>query len=580
MSGLIEGLRNFSRKLFASGMAHPDRWFVEWVGGPKAKSGVRVTAATAVNLASVWQAVNVISGDVAQLPLPLYKRTGERSKTVDRRHPSYKLIKCAPNPRMSWPTFASTLTAQALLLGNGYGVIARNRRGEATSIYPLMADRTEPIIVQGRLWYKTQIGSDRDQDARQPDVRVINPKNILHIKGLGWDGLGGLPVVTLARESLGLALAAQDHGGRFFGNYAMPQGVLSMPGSAPHGDDAQKKIRQDWKRLHSRGNEHDVAVLFGGAEFKPITLSNTDSQWLESRTFQRNEIASWFNLPPHKVGDLERATFSNIYEQNLQYLTTSLMHWLTTWEKELNAKLLTQQQWEEDSHFFEFITDAFLRGDPVKRTQSLKMQFLHGKITLNEWRAMDNENGIGPEGDVHFVPLNMTTLERAIAGEKDDKTTESTEDTDEKNGKGETTESTENTEEKTEGGESGRNSTAAPPSDRMRAMMVGVLSALLRHEKNAVLAHARESKNFLNDVERYYRNYSKKLAENVLALGGDEAIVRGYIVARKELLLEVAGQSLIGNLADNVELALSDWPDRAEGLAEAILRKETADVAV
>jgi HK97 family phage portal protein len=566
-----------------SGVANPDRWFVEWMGGgDKSKAGVKVTAMTAMNLSAVWQAVNVISGDVAQLPLPLYKRVGDKNKEVAREHPSFRLIKCEPNNRMSWATFAQTLTAQALLLGNGYGVIARNARGEATAIHPLMADRTEPFIDRGRLWYKTEVGPDRDKKANPPEVRVISPSNIIHIKGLGWDGLGGLSVVQLARDSFGLGIAAQDHGGRYFGKYATPQGILTMPGGSP-GEKASKEIRDNWKRLQSDDNEHDIAVLFGGATFTPISMANKDSQWLESRAFQRNEVASWFNLPPHKVGDLERATFSNIYEQNLQYLTTSLMHWLTTWEKELNAKLLTKQQREQDTHFFEFITDAFLRGDPVQRTESLKTQFLHGKLTINEWRAKDNENGIGPEGDVHFVPLNMTTLERAIEGEPEETPEETPEDkNDDESGEG-AADNEDNAAaasgDETDNAASDSTTSQGDAKDKMRAMMVGVLSALLRHEKNAVHNHAKQSKNFLNDVDRYYNSYAKKLTENVKALGGDEAIVTMYVVMRRELLLEVAGKSLIGNLADNVEMAMSDWPDRVEGLVNLILESEAENVA-
>ncbi len=562
---MIDAIRNLFWRVMmprtdsqASGLNDVQRWLMEWMGGRgSTKAGVLVNGKTAMTYATVWQAVNVISGDVSQLPIKLYRRDGE-DRSVDREHPSYKLIRRRPHQHISAGTFIQTLQSHALLWGNGYAQINRTNGGKPVSLTPLMPDRTHPVVKDGRLWYETRIGSDRDK-SNPSQTKTINPANVLHIKGLGFDGLAGHSVISLARQSWGLGLAGESHGARFFGNYATPQGIVTVPGKM--GPEAKEDFRNEWRKLHSADNEHNIAVLSAGTEFHTLTMNAKDAQFLESRKFQRSEVASWFNLPPHKVGDLERATFSNITDQNRDYLERSLMRWLVTWQEELNEKLLTTEEKESDSHFFEFMTEAFLRGNKKERTESQVSQVLTGLASINDIMRQENMNSIGPNGDVRFMPLNITTVDKAIEGpQMPDKNNNPA------------------------GDQAPQPDTPAnPPPDgtstqmreKMRAMAVGVLTTLLRAEKQAIVRHAENRKNsFLDMTENFYNNWSPTLTDNIVALGGTKDMADAYIVAGRELCLEVAGKSLMNTLVENAEMAYSNYPAKAESLADHILGSE------
>lgn len=545
---MMNRIRKYLRSILGSGLQNPDAWFKDWATGGKTKSGANVNADTAMTLSTVWQATNVIAGDVALLPLELYRKTGENDREIDNDNLAYRLVTQRPNNRMSWLTFAQTLQSQALLWGNGYAVIARDITGAPKSMYPLRSDRTYPVIDNGQLKYKNTPDRSRNVDKQGNPKEVTHlARNILHIPGLGWDGLGGLSVISLARESFGLGLAAQDHGARYFGNYATPQGVLSVPGGRPS-PEVHEQAKRDWRTMQSDDNQHDIAILYNGATFNPITMSNEDSQWLESRSFQRNEIASWFNLPPHKVGDLDRATFSNIFEQNMQYLTTSLMRWLKTWEYELDEKMLTDTQKATKEYTgiggFEFNTEAFLRADPEKRTNAFREQFMAGKLTINEWRLKDGQNTIGENGDVHFVPMNMTTLERAIEGEPEEPE------------EGES--DVELAEEEVDANEEVENIA--------KAVMTSIISAETKNVLKLTTA-----KNFIEEVEKYYGRFKTTLLTNVLALGGCPEHVDQYIANQIQLLVEVSGCATKGTLLGVVEIALTDSDTRVLELVENIM---------
>ena len=389
-------------RIFNTSARNPADWLVKLVGGKETASGVTINAQTSLTISTVWQAVNVIAGDVAQLPLETYKREEDGNRERDTDHAAYPILKRRPNRYMTALQFKQTIQSHALLWGNGYAQIQRNSMGEPIALWPLLPSMTSPRINgSGNLVYDTQIGQEGSRKKK-----TYRSSNVLHIRGLGFDGIMGHSIVSLARESFGMAKAAENHGGNYFKNFATPQGILSLPNNKAPSPEAITQYKNDWKEMQGGENAHDIGVLWGGAEFQPLSMSNKDSQFLESRQFQRTEIASWFNLPPHKVNDLSRATFSNIEEQSRSYLNTSLMRWLITWQEECDVKLLTSQETDSGSHHTEFNVNALLRGDSTSRFNAYATGINNGWLNRNEVRRMENLNRV--EGlDEYLVPMNM-----------------------------------------------------------------------------------------------------------------------------------------------------------------------------
>lgn len=390
----------------SSGMTNPRQWLVDWVVGDTTDSGVAMSAEKSLTYATIWQACSVICGDVGQLPLNVYRRSGEDDldKEVDRQHPAFALVRHRPNVYTSWQDFAETVMLYTLLWGNGIAEIEWDRRGRPVQLTPLLPDRTWCEIVDGVPWIVTRQGEDRKD---LTSYRKIRYDDVVHIRGASWDGIWGISVVAKARNSWGLGLSQEKYANKFFSNNATPSGVLEHPGKFQD-EDALKRLRNDWEKIHTGlDNAGRVAILEQGMKFTPMSFNNRDSQWLEGRKFQRTEIASWFNLPPHKIGDLEKATFTNIEEQNRSYLQTSLMRWLVKWQEELREKLLTDKEKADDSKFFEFNVAALLRGDITSRYEAYKTG-LGGApfLTVNEIRRMESMPGV-EGGDEIRNPLNM-----------------------------------------------------------------------------------------------------------------------------------------------------------------------------
>jgi HK97 family phage portal protein len=370
-----------------------------WSDGPPASSGVAVTEHNALNYAPVWAAVSVISGDVAHLPLVLYKREGN-GKVRYVGHPLYRLLHDQPNPECTSMTFRRTLQAWALSWGNGYAEIEQNGGGKAQALWPVHPERVS-LFRTPSLDLRYRIHNPNGPDT------IHTPAEMLHIRGLG-DDLLGYSVIARARESLGLGIAAERFGGTFFGNGSTFGGVLKHPGRLT--PEAQANLRNSIEARHQGVDRaHKFLVLEENMEYETLGIPPDDAQFLETRQFQIADVARWFSIPPHKIGDLSRATFSNIEQQNIEYYQTTIVHWLETWEQELMTKLIAPS--ERNLQVIEHVTDAMLRGDSAGRAALESSQFSIGAITPNESRALDNRNPI-PGGDRSFVPLNMIPLDR------------------------------------------------------------------------------------------------------------------------------------------------------------------------
>lgn len=380
--------------IFAATYRNPEQWMLDFWGGSESDSGVRVNPTTAMNHASYFQGVQLISGDIGKIGLPLYKRTSD-GRDRDRKHPSYRLLNYEFNDMMTADVGKQILQAHALTWGNGRGAIVRNGLGDPLAIVPLMPDRTKTIVERGEVWHLTKIGDDTE-------YTPFRDENVLHIKGLGFDGITGYSVATMARNSLGLGFAAEKHASYLFKNRAIPGVVLESEGKVD--EPTAKKLLADWDKRHAGvENTARTALLHSNVKAKELGMSSLDAQLLETRKFQRQEIASWFNLPPHKLGDDSRISYNSLEQENLSYLNTCLLFWFVRWQQECRRKLLREREKEADSHYFEFFVDLLASVDFPSKVAALNTLVAATIFNPNEAREKLNMNH-RDGGDVYENP--------------------------------------------------------------------------------------------------------------------------------------------------------------------------------
>ncbi len=403
---------NIFSKLFRSRDKPKDstngsRWRYYYGG---TSSGNTVTERSAMQISAVYACVRVLSEAIASLPLHVYEYTDEGSKTKAVKHPLYRLLHDEPNPEMTSYIFRETLMTHLLLWGNAYAQVIRNGRGEVTAIYPLMANRMRVDRDEnGQICYEYQMNSSDAPTMKNGTVR-LSPRDVLHIPGLGFDGLVGYSPIAMAKNSIGMAMATEEYGAAFFKNGANPSGVLSMPGVVKDPD----KIRSSWEQgFAGSRNANKVAILEEGMTYQPISISPEQAQFLETRKFQLDEIARIFRIPPHMIGDLEHATFSNIEEQSLEFVTYTLQPWLTRWEQAMQRCLLTPE--EKKNCFIRFNVDGLLRGDYESRMAGYATGIQNGIFSVNDVRELENMDRLSAEegGDLHILNGNVVKLKDA-----------------------------------------------------------------------------------------------------------------------------------------------------------------------
>ena len=380
-----------------------------FLGGSTA--GKTVTERSAMQMTAVYSCVRILSEAVAGLPLHLYRYTenGGKEKAID--HPLYRILHDEPNPEMSSFVFRETLMTHLLLWGNAYAQIIRNGKGEIVALYPLMPNRmTVDRDEHGLLYYQYQRASD-EAGGRNETV-ILKPTDVLHIPGLGFDGLVGYSPIAMAKNAIGLAIATEEFGAKFFANGAAPSGVLEHPGTIK--DPA--KVRESWNSTFGgSGNAGKVAVLEEGMKYTPISISPEQAQFLETRKFQINEIARIFRVPPHMVGDLEKSSFSNIEQQSLEFVKYTLDPWVIRWEQSISRILFTPE--EKKTLFVKFSVDGLLRGDYASRMSGYATARQNGWMSANDIRELENLDRIPAEdgGDLYLINGNMLPLDRAGA---------------------------------------------------------------------------------------------------------------------------------------------------------------------
>ena len=363
-------------------------------------AGVPVTEDMSMRYAAVQACVRVLSEDIAALPLYLYMRTEKGGKQRYYEHPLYRILRTQPNPEMTAITFRETLMVNVLLTGNAYCFIEYSGDGRIMALWPMVSTEVSP--------YRDSRGAIR----YRAGTTDLSAAEVLHIPGLGYDGLVGMSPIAYARETIGLGVAAERFGSAFFRNGTHLGGVITVPSHLS--DEAFERTRAQFQQMY-RGmqNAHGVPLLEGGATFTSVGIAPDDAQFLETRKYQRSEIAGIFRVPPHMIGDLEHATFSNIEHQEISYLQRSLLPWLTRIEQAMTVKLLTEE--ERNTYVIEHETTSFMRGDTKSRFDAYAVGIQNGILSVNEARAKENLNPVDG-GDEIRVPLNTEAVGEDQAG--------------------------------------------------------------------------------------------------------------------------------------------------------------------
>ncbi len=374
-------------------------------------SGKNVDERSAMQVTTVYACVRILAEAVAGLPLHTYRYLsgGAKEKALD--HPLYYLLHDEPNPEMTSFVFRETLMSHLLLWGNAYAQIIRNGKGQITALYPLMPNRmTVDRTSNGKIYY-TYLVNDSDNPTLKAQGQVyLRKEDIFHIPGLGYDGLVGYSPISMAKNAIGMALATEEYGAKFFENGASPSGVLEHPGTIKD----PERLRESWNSLFKgSGNSHKVAVLEEGLSFKPIAISPNEAQFLETRKFQIDEIARIFRVPPHMVGDLEKSSFSNIEQQSLEFLKYTLDPWVTRWEQSIHRSLILES--EKRDYFVKFNVDGLLRGDYQSRMNGYAVGIQNGFMSPNDIRSLENMDLIPDElgGNLYLINGAMTKLQDA-----------------------------------------------------------------------------------------------------------------------------------------------------------------------
>jgi HK97 family phage portal protein len=376
-------------------------------------SGKPVNERTAMQTTAVYACVRILAEAVASLPLHVYEYQDDGGKKLVHDHPLYYLLHDEPNPEMTSFVFRETLMSHLLIWGNAYAQIIRDGAGRVLGLYPLLPDKMDvQRDDKGNIYYVYSRNSDENPMFKEyGDIR-LKAEDVLHIPGLGFDGLIGYSPIAMAKNAVGMTLACEEYGASFFANGANPGGVLEHPGVLKD----PSKVRESWNSVY-RGvnNAHKIAVLEEGMKYQQIGIPPEEAQFLETRKFQINEIARLYRIPPHMIGDLDKSSFSNIEQQSLEFVKYTLDPWVIRWEQSLQRSLLLPG--EKGKYFIKLNVDGLLRGDYQSRMNGYAVGRQNGWFSANDIREMENMNPIPDEegGSLYLINGAMTKLADAGA---------------------------------------------------------------------------------------------------------------------------------------------------------------------
>jgi len=373
-------------------------------------SGKPVNERTAMQTTAVYSCVRILAETVTSLPLHIYRYTDTGKERV-ADHPLYQILHNEPNEEMTSFVFRETLMSHLLIWGNAYAQIIRDGAGRVLGLYPLLPNKMEVDRTEsGQLVYYYSRNSEENPNFKEMGKIVLKQEDVLHIPGLGFDGLVGYSPIAMAKNAIGMTLACEEYGAGFFANGANPGGVLEHPGILKD----PKKVRDSWNEVYrGTSNAHKVAVLEEGMKYQQIGIPPEEAQFLETRKFQLNEIARMYRIPPHMIGDLDKSSFSNIEKQSLEFVKYTLDPWVIRWEQSLQKALLLPQ--EKKEYFIKLNVDGLLRGDYQSRMTGYATARQNGWMSANDIRELEDLNPIPEEegGDLYLINGNMTKLKDA-----------------------------------------------------------------------------------------------------------------------------------------------------------------------
>jgi HK97 family phage portal protein len=381
-------------------------------GSPETKAGATVNEKTAMYYSTVFACVRIIAETIASLPLHVYRKLPNEGKERAFSHPLYSVLHDIGNSEMASFIVRETMQAHISTWGNGYAEIEFNNAGYPIALWPMRPDRTiverEKMLGDigdrrsGPLIYRYTFGTGE---------QVILPtENVLHIPGLGFDGIKGYSPIRMARETIGLGLATEEFGARFFGDGTHPGAIVEHPGVLS--DSAHKHLKSQLSEKHAGlGKSHRLMLLEEGMKLQSLGIPPEDAQFLETRKFQKAEIAGIYRVPPHMIGDLEKATFSNIEQQSLEFVRDTIRPWCVRWEQCMYMKLLTTL--EHKKYYIEHLVDGLLRGDIASRYSAYSVGRQWGWLSADDIREKENMNPLPDEqGKKYLTPLNMVASDQ------------------------------------------------------------------------------------------------------------------------------------------------------------------------
>lgn len=381
---------------------------LEIFGGTPTASGANVTEETALSVSAVYSAVRVLAEAVASIPLQLYVRT-EEGRNILNTDPLYHLLHDEPNQFMDSFIWRELQMTYLCLWGNAYNYIERDPVGRITSLLPISPNNCDPVYdsKRNKIFYVINTGDKRE---------TIEQTNILHFKGLSFDGIKGKSPVQMARESYGLSIATQKFGAKFFGNGTNMGGIITHPGKLT--DQSLNNLKASWGKHTGLESSHGTPILEEGMKYEKMGIPPEDAQFLETRKFQITEVARWFKVPPHMIADLERSTFSNIEQQDINFVKYSVLPWAKRIESEIKRKLIP----EMDKHtvFAEFNLEGLLRGDIKTRADYYSKMRTIGVMSANEIREKENMNRREDAGGDSYENPNTTAGGKATPTEEPD----------------------------------------------------------------------------------------------------------------------------------------------------------------
>ena len=507
--------------------------------GYKTYSGVEVSERSSLGYAPFWRAINLIAGDVAGMPCDVFKRQRDGGKKYDPSHPAAPLLRDMAAPWWRADDFRRVLTSHALIHGNGYAPIVRDMNGNPTEVGLVDPQQVMVRVTDnGEKWYIIYLDG-------QP-IRIPS-RDMIHIKGLGRDGITGYSIIELMKNALGVGMAAQEFGGRFFGSGSNMSGVLQIPGHF-----SEERIRNaisSWDTMQSGlKNSFKIALLQEGLKWQQTTIPPDSAQFLQTREFEvRATVANITGVPPHMLGDSTRTSHNSLESESQSYLHRCLNPWLKEWECELRTKLLTPKQRIKETHVIEFNREAEVQMEFEKKINGIYRQIECGVLTRNEGRNLLNMPKISDEedgGDDYYHPANWL-----IAGEEPDPMEAASIEAPGPKGK----------------------DTAA--TNILRSMITETVTDNLKIERDRVVQRAgMQSGNFIDSVDEFYTQWTRTSGRGLTSSSARAAFM-SHAEESKRQLLDVAGASTTDSLKANVQEVTALWDGRAELLITKLMKE-------